>query len=130
MRDLDADPFPSAGEEDEVAAELALYAPICAPAPIAMSPIEFPLSLTIDLTIEPGADLVTVRSAIIENIQNMLLTRVQPQADIWTLYKSWVSEAISLAVGELDHKLTFPIGDWALPAFTLPTLDPADVTWL
>lgn len=131
VRDLDVPSiFPNSAERAKVRGELKKYAPICAPEPIVWTPDQTNLVLEIELTIEPGADLATVRAAIIRNIQDMLLERAAPQAALWHLPKSWISEAISQTPGEYDHKLTLPVGDIPVAELALPTLSPLDVTWV
>lgn len=130
MRDLDSDPFPSPTAIEEVEASLALYAPVVAPAPIVLAPTKLPILLEIELTIEANAILSEVKEGIYTAIRNMLLTRFDPLADVGVLYKSWISEAISSVGGELDHKLTVPVGDYPLAAFELPVLEDLGITWI
>lgn len=130
MRDLDdGDPFPDAGEVAEVAAKLAEFAPIVAPPPIVQSPVKKPILLDIQLTIESGFDLATVRAAIYQNIRDMLHVRFSPLAIDGVLYRSWITEAISSTPGELDHKLTNPLSDISVLAFELPVLEDGGIIW-
>jgi len=133
MRDLDADPFPGAPAIAAVLASIVEFAPIALPTPTVQAPIDAPLVLEIELTIEAGAVLADVKAAIVQAIRDMLATRAAPPADIGggVLYRSWITEAISSAVGELDHKLLLPVGDVALAQWEIPTLaDPdAQITW-
>lgn len=130
MRDLDdGDPFPDLGEVAEVAAKLAEFAPIVAPPPIVQAPIKKPILLDIQLAIEAGFDLATVRAAIYASIRDMLAVRFSPLAIDGVLYRSWITEAISSTPGELDHKLTNPLSDISVAAFELPVLEDAGIIW-
>lgn len=132
MRDLDVDPFPGAPEVAEVLAKIVEFAPIALPTPTVQAPIKYSLALEIELTIEAGAVLADVKAAIVAAVQDMLATRAAPPADVGggVLYRSWITEAISSAVGELDHKLNVPGADVTLAQWEIPTLDSADVTWV
>ncbi len=130
MRDLDDDPFPGIGSVAAVETELLKYAPLHLAGLHVLAPQDLALSLEIQLTIEPNANLTSVRAAIIKSIQDMLATQAAPAAaDGALLYRSWISEAISTTPGEKDHKLIVPAGDVVLAQWQLPTLDAANVTW-
>lgn len=130
MRDLDLDPFPDAGEIQEVQDSLNLFAPVIAPEPFVQAPDKVPLVLVIDnLQIEDGYLLADVRANIYQSIRDMLLTKFEPLATSAVLYKSWIQEAISSAVGEYSHELTSPVGDYAVGSFSLPVLEDAGITW-
>jgi len=130
MRDLDLDPFPDPTEVQAVADELALHAPVVAPAPIAEAPVKLELFLTIELIVEPGFLAATVQTNIYKSIRDMLAVRFSPQPLASVLYKSWISEAISQSVGELDHKLTNPPADLAVAEKELPVLSDGNITWV
>lgn len=130
MRDLDdGDPFPDLGEVEEVAAKLAEYAPIVAPAPIVQAPTKLPITLDIALTIESGFDLATVRAAIYQSIRDMLAVRFSPLAIDGVLYRSWITEAISGTPGEYNSTLVTPIADIPVAAFALPVLEDGGISW-
>lgn len=131
MCDLEANPFPTPTKVAEVKAMQMLFAPIALPEPIVQEPLAHALTLEIELTIEDDAVLADVKTAIVASIQEMLKVRMAPPADIGggVLYRSWISEAISLTVGEKDHKLNIPAADVALAQWKIPTLDAADVSW-
>lgn len=131
MRDLDVNPFPDGTAVAAVQAMQELFAPIALPAPHVQAPINHPLTLEIELTVEPDAVVLDVRAAIVKSIQDMLALRASPPADVGggVLYRSWITEAISTTTGELDHKLTVPAADVALAQWEIPTLDALDVTW-
>lgn len=131
MRDLDPDPFPAGASLTDVEEQIAEFAPIALPPCTVQAPNKYTLTLTIDdLTIEANAVLADVRAAIIVSIQEMIATRAEPAAaDGDVFYRSWITEAISTTTGEVDHKLTSPVGDVVLSKWDLVTLDAADVTW-
>jgi uncharacterized phage protein gp47/JayE len=67
--------------------------------------VEAPIPQPIDMTISGLVnDTSTVRTAIRRELLNMLDERAAPGQSI---YRSWVDEAISVAVGEDHHELTF-----------------------
>lgn len=128
MRDDDEDPFPSVGELAEVEAKLLEYCPLHVQGRLhVQKPIDKPLSLTIS-SLTP--DTSEVRAAVVQALQAMLRKRAAPaREDGNVFYKSWLNEAISGAAGEIDHKLTVPVGDVTLDQFELVTLKEADITW-
>ena len=130
MRDLDdGDPFPDPGEVAEVAAKLAEYSPIVAPLPIAQAPTKLPIALDIQLQIEAGYDLATVRAAIYKSIRDMLATRFSPLAVAGVLFRSWITEAISGTPGEYNSTLITPVVDIPVAAWELPVLEDGGITW-
>lgn len=130
MRDLDADPFPDAGEVAQVQDELEKHAPIVAPPPIAKAPTKLPIFPFIELAIESGFDLATVRANVYKAIRDMLAVRFAPLAVDGVLFRSWITEAISSAPGELDHKLIDPVADLPVGAWQLPVLEDGGITWM
>ena len=131
MRDLDVNPFPGAPELATVLAQIVEFAPIGLPTPTVQAPVELPLLLEIELTIEDGAVTADVRTAIIAAIREMLITRSAPPADVGggVLYRSWITEAISGSTGEKDHKLLSPLVDVDLAQWAIPTLADGAITW-
>jgi uncharacterized phage protein gp47/JayE len=80
-----------------------------------MAPILFFYDITIsNLT----NDDPTVRARIETSIKDMEFARSKPGQ---TMYRSWVDEAISQAVGEETHELTFQTTEMPAPAY-MPTL--------
>lgn len=76
--------------------------------------VSAPVPVNLDITIAGLAlDTVQTRSAISDSIAAMLLTRARPGVSTqpFTLSRSWVSEAVSKAVGEDRHVLIYPSGD-------------------
>jgi uncharacterized phage protein gp47/JayE len=65
--------------------------------------VEAPLPFNVDFSVRGlETDNEATRAAIYESVRQMFLDRAQPGQTIW---KSWVSEAISAAVGEDHHIL-------------------------
>jgi uncharacterized phage protein gp47/JayE len=73
-----------------------------------MAPIKQFLEMTI---LDLVNDNEATRAAIEQSIQNMLYVQASPGQ---TIYRSWVDEAISNAVGEDHHTLVFD--DAVMPA--------------
>ncbi|MEP9397937.1 baseplate J/gp47 family protein [Mesorhizobium sp. KR2-14] len=68
----------------------------------------------LDITIAGlGLDTVEVRSRIEGDLRAMLLERARPgvAAEAFVLSRSWISEAISGAIGESRHRLISPLDD-------------------
>ena len=80
-----------------------------------MAPIMFFYDITISNLVN---DTPTTRGNIEQSIADMELKRSKPGE---TVYRSWVDEAISQAVGEVSHELTFETTEMPAPAF-MPTL--------
>ena len=67
--------------------------------------MEAPLLYFYDVAIHKlTSDNPTVRANIETSIEKMEFTRSQPGQ---TMFRSWVDEAISQAIGENSHELTF-----------------------
>lgn len=130
MRDLDVDPFPGFVAVNAMAAHLATFAPICAPAPIVQAPVKLPISLDISLTLAPGAVLLDVQAAIYKSIQDMLATKFEPSNIDSTLYLSWITEAISTTPGELDHTLVLPLVGIYVAPWEIPVLEAGGINWV
>lgn len=76
--------------------------------------VSAPIPTPLDVTISGLAlDTIQTRAAISASVSAMLVARARPgvAASPFTLSRSWVSEAISLAVGEDRHFLLQPSGD-------------------
>ena len=101
----DADPlvdgFPLSEDIEAVAAYLDLVRPVA----VKDFFVEAPIPQAIDFTITGLAtDSSAVRAAIAASVKAMLRDRATPGQ---TIYRSWLDEAISAAVGEDHHELTF-----------------------
>jgi uncharacterized phage protein gp47/JayE len=78
-----------------------------------------PLLYFYDVTINKlSQDTPTVRGNIEASLAKMEFVRSQPGQ---TMYRSWVDEAISQAIGEIDHELTFTTAVMPGPGY-MPTL--------
>ncbi|RWK94543.1 MAG: hypothetical protein E5X86_33025 [Mesorhizobium sp.] len=86
------------------------------------APIPAPLTITIA---NLAVDTVQTRAAISASIAAMLVRRARPgvASAPFTLSRSWISEAISLAVGEDRHFLIDPSGDITYVGGEMPVLD-------
>ena len=80
-----------------------------------MAPIMFFYDITISSLVN---DTPTTRGNIEQSIADMEVKRSKPGE---TMHRSWVDEAISQAVGEVSHELTFETTEMPAPAF-MPTL--------
>jgi uncharacterized phage protein gp47/JayE len=110
MDDLraDDDGWPTPADIETVAAYIDLKRPVTVKDCYVMAPIKQFLDLTIfDLAVDDAA----TRAAIEQSIRNMLFVQAAPGQ---TIYRSWVDEAISNAVGEDHHTLT--LDDLVMPA--------------
>jgi uncharacterized phage protein gp47/JayE len=93
--------FPLAEDEQAVAAYLDTMRPVAVKDFYCMGPIPFELSLQIT---ELVGDTPSTRADIEQSIDAMLFQRAIPGV---TIYRSWIDEAISQAIGEDHHTLTF-----------------------
>ncbi|WP_292654048.1 baseplate J/gp47 family protein, partial [Mesorhizobium sp.] len=86
------------------------------------APVPAPLTITIASL---AVDTVQTRAAISASIAAMLVRRARPgvASAPFTLSRSWISEAISLAVGEDRHFLIDPSGDITYVGGEMPVLD-------
>ncbi|OSK27552.1 bacteriophage V tail protein [Escherichia coli M056] len=78
----------------------------------------------IPLTIALSKDTEEIRTAVIAELNALMLRDGQPSGRI---YHSRISEAISLAAGEVAHQLRSPEGDVVLGKTELPVL--GAITW-
>jgi uncharacterized phage protein gp47/JayE len=110
MDDLRAsdDGWPTPADVTTVASYIDLKRPVALKDCYVLAPIKFFLEMTI-------TDLVTddeaTRAAIEQSIEAMLYIQAAPGQ---TIYRSWIEEAISNAIGEDHHTLTFD--DAVMPA--------------
>lgn len=99
--------IPTAEDLATVAAHLETVRPVAVRDLFTLAPIPEPVNLTVA---NLDRDDVAVRAAIEKELRDMLDRRAAPGQ---TIYRSWVSEAISAAVGEDHHDLTF--GNLVMP---------------
>jgi uncharacterized phage protein gp47/JayE len=84
------------------------------------APVAVPVGVTITSLI-PDTTAVRERIAI-ELSDLMRRARVATLTNPYTLYRSQISEAISIAIGETGHTLTAPVSDVVLAAGQIPVL--------
>lgn len=100
--------FPEAGDITTVADYLDTVRPVAVKDLFVEAPIAEPIDLTITGLVTNSS---AVRASIASNLADMLFRRAAPGQ---TIYRSWVSEAISTATGEDHHGLTF--ADHVMPS--------------
>ena len=127
--DDDVSPFPDGGEVTAVETKILEYAPLHLAGLHVQAPIDYPLTLEIQLTPSGDADLQT---AVVASIQAMLQSSdIEPApADGTTFYKSKIAQAIGNTPGVTDYKLNVPVGDITLMQWELPTLKAIGVTFV
>lgn len=119
MRDGDENPFPSADQCKDVAAYIETQRPTC-PEIYVMAPENRSVPMTIDLT----PDTTETRAAVAKVLDELF----RAEADLGMLFiRSHLTEAISGAPGETDHKLIVPADNIQCEANELPTL--GVITW-
>lgn len=119
MRDGDADPFPTKEQCEVVGAYIETQRPTC-PEVYVMAPENRPVPMTIDLT----PDTTETRAAVKKALDELFLA----EADLgMTVIRSHLTEAISGAPGENDHKLITPADNIECAENELPT--PGAITW-
>lgn len=90
-----------------------------------------PTTQALNLTLRIEPDSAELRARVILELNAMLADRVRPatpNANL-VLYRAWIDEAISLAVGEDNHTLTAPAADIVI---TTPGAIPVlgSITWV
>jgi uncharacterized phage protein gp47/JayE len=110
MDDLRAsdDGWPTSDDIITVSNYIDLHRPVTVKDCYVMAPIKYFLEMTITDLVN---DNEATRAAIEQSIQNMLYANAAPGQ---TIYRSWIDEAISNAVGEDHHTLIF--SDAVMPA--------------
>lgn len=108
------DPIPNAAKVAEVQAYIDARRPVTA-TPTVFAPLPYPVNITIKLDPNTAA----VRDAITAEIKSLF----QREAEVaGTLLRTHLTEAISTSSGEVDHELTTPSGNVAVPAGSFPVL--------
>jgi uncharacterized phage protein gp47/JayE len=110
MDDLRADNggFPTEGDLGIVTAYMEEKRPVAVKDFWVLAPIPEPLDLYISNLVD---DTEATRAAIEASVEKMLFAKASPGQ---TIYRSWVSEAVSQAIGEDHHDLTF--SDHVMPS--------------
>lgn len=109
MDEAYGDGIPQAGDVAALEALLETMAPASADIVVAA-----PVPVTVDVTIANlSPDNARVRDAVNTELEAMFRRRSQPgsSADPFIFSRSWVSEAVSMATGEVRHQLTLPAAD-------------------
>jgi len=117
--DGEEDIIPVSGDVDEVQAYIDDRSPAEV---IVFAPTAVPLELSIQL--EPNTS--AVRAAVLEEIQDLLARDAEPGG---ILYVSRINEAISAAVGEINHILVSPTVDQEYDFGEMPTYDAGEITF-
>lgn len=117
--DASADGLPSAGVIAAVQAALDVARPVTA-AVTAVAPVAAPLAITLALT----PDSAATRAAVSAALTDLIRREATPGG---TLLLSHLREAISTAVGEIDHALSAPLADVGTAAGAIVTL--GTITW-
>jgi uncharacterized phage protein gp47/JayE len=120
MDDVYSDGLPSDADATTVAAHLATLQPAGAKVDVKPAHPQF-----VDITISGLADDSTatrdaIQAELVRLFRNdmLLSTITEPQ----TIWRSKISEAISVAVGETHHVLTLPADDVAVVTGSIPVL--------
>jgi uncharacterized phage protein gp47/JayE len=121
MRDNDVDPIPSVGEVATVQEYIDARRPVTVKECVVVAPIEVPQNFTI--SISPNS--LAVRQAIEAELTDLLRREAVPGG---TLLRSHMTEAISLAAGETDHVLGFPLANVTTTTGQILTM--GVITWL
>ncbi|SAI74560.1 tail protein [Bordetella ansorpii] len=114
VRDDDDDPIPDAGEIEAVQAHIETVRPVTAELYV-LAVVAKPIIYVI-AGLRP--DTPEVRAAVIAELQDMHVRDAVPGG---TLLRSHMSEAISIAAGETDHRLVSPAGNVVCLASELAT---------
>lgn len=118
MDDLYPDNYglPQPQDIDRVDAYIQKMRPVTVADSFVLAPILFFYDITIT-NLQPDSE--TVRAQVEESIAAMEMQRSKPGQ---TMYRSWVDEAISQAVGEQSHELQFETTDMPAAGY-MPILD-------
>lgn len=120
VRDNDNPIIPDVSEVQEVADYIESVRPVTAHVSV-FAPIPDP----IDFTISVFPDTPAIRTAIEAELTDMIYREAEPGG---TILLSHMNEAISIAKGEVDHRLDAPFVDFVSPLGHLPQM--GTITWL
>ena len=116
-----ANGIPLAGDVAAVAAYIDPLRPVTALVTVA-APVAVPLNFTI-ASLSPAT--AAVKAAVTENLTDLIRREAQPGG---TLYLSHIREAISAALGEIDHSLTSPAANVVNTTGNITTM--GTITWV
>jgi uncharacterized phage protein gp47/JayE len=106
--------IPSAGLVAQVQAAIDARRPVTAAVTVFA-----PVPVAVPITIQIAPDTAATRAAVLAALQGAFVAEAQPGA---TLRLSRVSAAVSLAAGEVWHRITAPAADVALAPGQVSTL--------
>ena len=109
-----ADIIPTPADVEAVAAALDIVRPVTAQVHV-FAPTPQPIGVLVRI----APDLPETRAAIVAELEDFYAREAEPGGTIW---RSRVSEAISLAAGEFSHELQAPGGDFTAVPGSLPVL--------
>jgi uncharacterized phage protein gp47/JayE len=118
--DDQADILPDAEKIAEMRDYIEARRPVTAVVTV-FAPIPVPLDLSIRIT----PNLATVAASVETELRDLIYREAEPGG---TIYLSHIREAISLAVGEVDHELVSPIEDVVLENGEITVM--GAITWL
>lgn len=129
MLDSEVDPIPNANKVSEVQDYLQSKMPVVGDL-LVFAPVAVPL----DLTIKIKPNTTEVQNAITEELKDLLLRKAAPggaESETGpvdsTIYLVHLSEAISNASGEENHKIESPVSDFTVDTGEIATL--GTITW-
>ena len=105
------DGFPQPDDVDDLAEWLDVKRPVAVKDFFCEAPVPYPIDLKIIGLVNNDE---ATRAAIVVSLQEMLHERLRPGD---TVYRSWVDEAISRAIGEDHHELEFTTTPMAAPGY-------------
>ncbi len=120
VRDNDNPIIPDASEVTEVQDYIETVRPVTAHVTV-FAPIPDPINFTISIF----PDTPDIRRAIEAELTDMIYREAEPGG---TLILSHMNEAISIAKGEVDHNLNFPVADFVSSIGHLPQM--GSITWV
>ena len=115
MDDLRINGLPTQNDVDTVAAYIDTKRPVAVKDFFCVAPLPYPLNFYIS---DLSDDTEDVRASIEQNLKAMFFEKAYPGS---TFYRSWADEAISNAIGEAFHELTFVTTFMPAPGY-LPVL--------
>lgn len=90
------------------------------PAPVEEAEVFIPTRMPVDFTVSVTPDTAAVRQAVTGELADLIA--VESTAEGFTLLRSHITQAISLAAGEEDHELISPPGNVDVPQGYFPVL--------